>query len=194
MVDVAQVLKVLDGEMVPLHEKHARHEAVRDQHADARKVILAKLPPQALVEATNAIVGIGGALAVGDAVEEVAVVGSLLPHALHLGAAGLKVAKVLLAQPRLLVDLDVGALKGRGLALVGRQRGEDAFGRLAGSTVGRCEEVQCVVGAEELAKALASFVGLGPAFGRELDSVVGDALVDFSIFWAYLLDAWKIIE
>ena len=30
VVDVAQVLEILDGEMIPLHQEHARHETVRD--------------------------------------------------------------------------------------------------------------------------------------------------------------------
>jgi hypothetical protein len=70
---------------------------VRDQHADTGEVWIAELPPQALVEATDAVIGVGRTFAVGDAVEEVAIVGSLLPHPLHLGGTWLEVAKVLLA-------------------------------------------------------------------------------------------------
>jgi hypothetical protein len=101
----------------PLHEEHARHQAVRDQDAHAGEVLVAELPPQALVEAADAVVCIGSTLAVGDAVEEVAVVSALLPHALHLGGAWLEVAKVLLAQARLLEDLDLvaGERRGRGV-------------------------------------------------------------------------------
>lgn len=177
VVHVSQVLKVLDGEVVPLHEEDAGHEAVGDEHADAGEAVLAKLAPQALVEAAHAVIGVGGALAVGDAVEEVPVVGALLPHALHLVGAGLEVAKVLLAEPRLLVHLDVGPAEGGRLRVVGRERLEDALGRLTGAPVGRREEVERVVRPEEVAEATAGFAGLYRPFWRELDSVVGDRLV-----------------
>ena len=90
----------------------------RTENTDTGKVVLAKLPPKTLVETTNSIVGIGGTLSVGDAVEEVAVVGPLLPHAFHLGAAWLEVAKVLLAQPGLLIHLDVRSAKRRRVGVV----------------------------------------------------------------------------
>ena len=38
-------------------------------------------------------------------------------------------------------------------------------------------------GAEEIAQAPAGFVGLRPAIGGELDSVVGNGLVDFAVLW-----------
>ena len=117
----------------------------RTQHADARKVVLAKLPPQTLVEAADAVVGIGSTLAIGDPVEKVAVVGAFLPHALHLGAAWLEVAKVLLAQARLLVHLDLVTLEGTRLRLVAGQGGQDALGGLSRAAVGAREEVQGVV-------------------------------------------------
>lgn len=88
------------------------------KNTDAGKVFLAELAPQALVEARDTVVGVSGALTVGDAVEEVAVVGTFLPHALHLGAARLEVAKILFTETGLLIDLDVVALKGRGLRVV----------------------------------------------------------------------------
>lgn len=109
------------------------------------------------------------------------VVGPLLPHALHLGAARLEVAKVLLAQAGLLVDLDVVPGEGRGLLLVGGQGGEDAFCGLACAAVGRGEEVEGVVGTEEGTEAATGLVGLGPAILGEFDSVIGDALVDFTV-------------
>lgn len=183
MVDVAEVLKVLDGKVVPLHEEDAGHEAMGDEDADAGKVVLAKLPPQALVEAANTIVGIGSTLAIGNAVEEVTIVGAFLPHALHLSAAGLKVAKVLLAQAGFFVDLDVCALERGGLVLVRGQGSQDAFGGLACAAVWGGEEVDSVVGTQELAQAAAGIIGLGPAIGGQLDAVVGDRLVDLAVFW-----------
>lgn len=69
----------------PLHEEDSGHQAVGDQHAHAWKVWLAKLSPHALVEAADAVVSVGSTLAVRDAIEEVTIVCSLLPHALHLG-------------------------------------------------------------------------------------------------------------
>ena len=68
-----------------------------DQHTDTGEVGVSELPPQTLVEAAHAVVGVGSALTVRNAVEEVAVVGSLLPHPLHFGRAWLEVAKVLFA-------------------------------------------------------------------------------------------------
>ena len=60
----------------------------------------------------DAIVGVGGTFAVRDAVEEVAIISTFRPHAFHLGAAGLEVAKVLLSYPGLFVDgFDVGFVK-----------------------------------------------------------------------------------
>lgn len=180
VVDVAEVLEFLDGEVVPLHEEDAGHEPVGDEDADAGEVVLAELAPQTLVEAADAVVGVSGAFAVGDAVEEVAVVGTLLPHAFHLGATWLEVTKVLLAKPGLFVYLDIGAAEGRGLVVVRGQRGEDALGGLASAAVGRGEEVQGVVGAEELAEAAACLVSLGPAVGGQFNSVVGRGLVNLA--------------
>lgn len=115
------------------------------------------------------------------------VVGPLLPHALHLGAAGLEVAKILLAQPRLLVHLDVLALEGRGpvgpLAVVRGGEGlQDALGGLARAAVGGGEEVEAVGGPEHGAEAAAGVAGLAPAQGGELYAMVGDGLVDFAVF------------
>ncbi len=168
MVDVAQVLEVLDAEMVPLHEKHARHEAVRHQHAHAGEVVFAEGAPQRLVEAADAVVGVGGGLAVGDAVEEVAVVGPFLPHPFHLGRAGLEVAEVLLAQPGFFVYLDGVAGERGGGRVVGGQGVEDAFGGLAGSAVGAGEEVEGVVGFEEGAELEAGFFCLDHLISRHV--------------------------
>ncbi len=79
---------------------------MRDEYTDARAIVLAELSPETLVEAADPIVRVGRGFAVRDAVEEMAVVGSFLPHLLHRGRGRLKVAKVLLAQARFLVDLD----------------------------------------------------------------------------------------
>lgn len=77
-----------------------------DEDADGGEVVLAKLSPQAFVEARDAVVGVGGGLAVGDAVEEVAVVGAFGPHAFHFVRTWLEVAKVLFAEAGLFVDFD----------------------------------------------------------------------------------------
>lgn len=142
------------------------------------------MPPQALVEAAHSVVGVGCALAVGDPVEEVAVVGALLPHAFHLGATWLEVAEILLAQPRLLVDFDVGAAKGRGLRVVGGEGCEETLCGFAGAAVGRREDLEGVVWAEKVAEAAACFVGLGPSFWCEFYSVIWDGLVYLAVFWA----------
>jgi hypothetical protein len=43
--------------------------------------------------------------------------------------------------------------------------------------------VKGVVGAEEGAQAMACLTGLRPAFCGEFYAVVGDGLVDVSVFW-----------
>lgn len=113
----------------------------RTQDANTREIVLPKLPPQALVEARDTIVRIGRALAVGNPVKEMTIIGTFLPHALHLGAAGLEVAKVLLAQARLLVHLHGTSLKRRRVGVVAGQGLEDALGRLARASVRRRVEL-----------------------------------------------------
>lgn len=130
-----------------------------DQNGDAGKVLVPELPPHALVEATDSIVRIGGALAVGYSIEEVTVVCPLPPHALHLRRTGLEIAEVLLSQPGLFVELDLGPAEGGGAILEGGRQGlEDALGGLAGAAVGGGEDLEGVVGAEELSQ---SQTGLG---------------------------------
>lgn len=94
---------------------------MRHEDADAGAIIFAELPPEALVEAADAIIRVGRGLAVRDTVEEVAVVGAFLPHLLHGLGARLKVAKVLFAESRFLVHLDRTAAEGRGRFIVGRE-------------------------------------------------------------------------
>lgn len=151
------------------------------ENTHAGEVVLAKLPPETLVEATDTVVGVGSTLAVGYPVEEVAIVCALLPHPLHLSGTWLEVSKILLAKPRLLVDLDVVPLEGRGLGLVRSQCGQDPLGGLPCAAVGRGEEVQRVVGAEHLAQAPARIVGLLPAILSQLDAVVRNRLVDLAV-------------
>lgn len=153
------------------------------QDAYAGKVIFSKLTPQALVEATNTVIGIRSALPVGYTIEEVAIVGSLLPHAFHFGAAWLEVAKVLLSQTGLLVDFDAGPTIRRGLGIVRGQGGQDAFGGLSGAAIWGCEEVDGIVWPEQLAQAAARFMGLGPAVLRELYAVIRDCLVYIAVLW-----------
>jgi hypothetical protein len=120
---------------IPLHEEDPRHQTMRDQDAHTWKVVVTELSPQALVEAAHPVVCIGRTLAIRYAVEEMPVIGPLLPHALHFCRAWLEVAKVLFSQPRLFVDGDLVAWEGRGRGVVRGQRAEDAFGRFARSAV-----------------------------------------------------------
>lgn len=71
VVDVAEVLEVLDGEVVPFHEEDARHEAVGHEHANGGEGVGFEAAPEGVVEAAHAVVGVGGGFAVGDPVEEV---------------------------------------------------------------------------------------------------------------------------
>lgn len=112
-----------------------------------------------------------------------AVVGPLLPHALHLCAAGLEVAKVLLAQTGFLVDLDVGATERGGFGFVRGQRGKYALSGLAGSTVRGGEEVEGIVRTQHLSKTTPGVVCLQPAIRGKLDSVVGDGLVNLAMLY-----------
>ena len=120
-----------------------------DEHAHTGEVVVLEGSPQTLVEATDTVVGIRCTLAVGYAVEEVAIIGPLLPHPLHFGRAWLEVAKVLFAYPRLFVDGYLVAGKRRWRGVIGSQSAEDAFGGLACSAVGRRVELERVVGLEE---------------------------------------------
>lgn len=111
---------------------------MRDKHAYTRKIRLTKAPPQTLIKPTDTIIRISGTLSIRNAVEEVSIIRPLLPHALHLVAAWLEIAKVLFSQPRLFVDFDGVTVEGRGSAGFGRggQGAEDAFGGFARAAVG----------------------------------------------------------
>lgn len=156
-------------------------ESELTQDAYAGKVIFSKLTPQALVEATNTVVGICSALSVGYTIEEMAIVGPLLPHALHFSTTWLEISKILLSQTGLLVDFDAGPTVRRGLGVVRGQGGQDALGGLSCATIWRREEVEGVVWPEQLAQAAARFMGLGPAILRELHTVIRDCLVYIAV-------------
>jgi hypothetical protein len=79
----------------PFHEKDSRHQSMSDQHAYTGKVLVAKLSPQALVEATDSVVCISSTLAIWYPIEEVTIIRPFLPHALHFRRTWLEVSKVL---------------------------------------------------------------------------------------------------
>lgn len=192
MIHIPQILEVLDAPMIPLHQKHPRHQPVRDEHTHAGEVLVPEAPEQRLVEAAHPIVRVGRALAVRDPVEEMSVISPLLPHPLHGARARLEVAKVLFAQARLFPDFYGVAGEWGGGGLVGREGAEDAFGGLARAAVGRGVELEGVVWAEHGAEAVACLFGLGVAFGGELYAVVGNALVDFAVTVSFgLLGAFQ---
>lgn len=112
-----------------------------------------------------------------------AIVGSLLPHAFHFGAAWLEVAKVLLSQTGLLVNFDARPTIRRGLGVVRGQGGQDALGGLSCAAIWRREEVEGIIWPEQLAQAAARFMGLGPAVLRELNTVIRDCLVYIAVLW-----------
>lgn len=130
---------------------------MRNQHTHAREIVFAETPPQRFVEAGDAVIGVGCGFAVGDAIEEMAVVGALLPHAAHFGGAGLEVSEILFAEAGFLVDFDRVPWEGRGRGGGGGQGVEEAFGGFACAAVGRGEEVESVIGAEEGAEFYACF-------------------------------------
>jgi len=120
----------------PFHEEDPRHQPVCDQNAYTGKVVVLERSPQALVEPTDSIVRVSRTLAIRYTVEEVSIVGPLLPHALHLGRTWLEVSKVLFTYPGLFEDGYLIAGKGRWCWVVGGQSTEYAFGCLARATVG----------------------------------------------------------
>lgn len=152
------------------------------KHTNRSAVIFPKLPPQALVKAADTIIRICRRLPIWNPVEEVSVVGTLLPHTLHLHRARLEIPKVLLSEPWLLVHLYTLPAKWRWGRLVRGQGGQDAFGSLPRTPVRRGEEVKGVISAEEGAETSSCVEGLRPAFGGELHAVVGDGLVDIPVF------------
>jgi hypothetical protein len=98
----------------------------------------------------------------------------------------LEVAKVLLSQPRLFVNLDVVALKRRRFRLVVRREGpENALGRLTRPPVRRSEEADGVVLAQHGLEPAAGVLGLQPSLRSQADAVIGDELVDIAIAIAF---------
>lgn len=96
----------VSGLDLPFHQEHSRHKSMCDQYTDAREFVRAKLPPEALIETRDAIVGISRAFAVGYSVEEVTIIGTFRPHALHFGRTWLEVPEILFSQAWFLVDFD----------------------------------------------------------------------------------------
>lgn len=85
---------------------------MRNKHTNAREIFLLETPPKTLVKATNAIIRIRRALPIRNAIKEMPIIRPFLPHPLHLGAAGLEIAEILLSDPRLFVDFDGVAIEG----------------------------------------------------------------------------------
>ena len=130
--------------MIPLHQKHARHQTMGHEHADAREIIFAETPPQTLVEPADAIVRIGRALAVGDAVEEMSVVGTFFPHRRHFCRGGLKVTEILLAQAWLFVHFDGGAGERGRFGCGGGEGVDNSFGSFTCAAIRGGEEMEGV--------------------------------------------------
>jgi len=75
------------------------------KYANTWEVCFPKLSPHTLVEATDPIICISSTFSIWDAVKEVAIISSLLPHPLHFGRAWLEVSKILLSQAGLFKNL-----------------------------------------------------------------------------------------
>jgi len=141
------------------------------KHTHTREIHIPELPPQTLVEPRHAIVRIGGGLPIRDAIEEMSIIRPLLPHALHLRRTRLEIAKVLLAQPRLLPYFDLLARERRRGAFVvwvggieGLLRGQGAqkaFGGFPRAAVRGGEDLEGVVGFQEGLQAAAGVFCLG---------------------------------
>lgn len=176
---VAQRLELLVRPPVPLHQKHPDPDSVRHQHQHAGELVAVELPEQRLVEPGASVVHVCGRLAVGDSVEEVAVLRAVVPDFVHFRGRRLEVAEILLSQSRLLVHLvaDVFFFDALGYQL----------GGLAGALVGRCVEKKGVVFVDHVGEAFAGVAGLFLALGGELDPVVGRVSVDGLVAVAFRL-------
>ena len=51
VVDVAEVFEILDGEVIPFHQKDAGHEAVSDENAYGGEIRFVKATPEGVIEA-----------------------------------------------------------------------------------------------------------------------------------------------
>lgn len=79
------------------------------------------------------------------------------------------------------------ALEGTGFRVVAGQSGQDAFCGLACAAVGTGEELDGVVGAQQLTQPAAGIVCLLPSFVCELYAVVGNRLVDIAVLCRSML-------
>jgi hypothetical protein len=184
VAEVVEALELAHGPLVPPHEEDAEREAVGDDDDVHVLAALAggRLEPadvdvgaQRLAEAGDAVVDVGGGLAVGEAVEETAVAEAGLLLDAHLVAV-LEVAEVLLPEARILPDAGDAARVLEGAA--------DAAQRLQRAAVRGDVEVDLPVvgrlvgvGGEEVPEAAAAVLGVLPAFGGEADARVGHARV-----------------
>lgn len=154
---------------------------MRDKNANTGEIFLSKLSPQALIEATNTVISISSTLSVGNAIEEVTVVSSFLPHPFHLRRTGLEVPKVLFTKPWLFEHFDLVSWEGGRCGIVGSQRSKYALGGLACTPIRRSEELDGVIGLEQGPELSASFLCLADAMRGKFDPVVWDELVDIAI-------------
>jgi hypothetical protein len=100
----------------------------------------------------------------------------------------LEVAKVLLSQSRLFINLDVVALKRRrSRIVVRRESSENAFRRLARPPIRRCEDANGVVLAQHGLEPAPSVLGLQPPLWRQADAVIGYELVNVPVAVAFRL-------
>lgn len=131
--DVLEVLEVLDAPAEPALEKNAGPDAVGDENKHAGERVLLELAEKGVVERGASVVDVGGALAVRNSVEEVAVLGPLQPDLPHLLRRALEVAEVLLPHAGLLVDDDLAAAAagGGGGLSAGGLSGVAVAGRVA---------------------------------------------------------------
>ena len=73
--------------------------------------------------------------------------------------------------------------EGRRGGLVRGECFENSFRGLSSTAIGRGKEVESIVCAEQSTKSSSCIKSLKFAFGGEFYSVIGDGLVDVSIFW-----------
>jgi hypothetical protein len=127
---------------------------------------------QRLAEASDAVVDVGGGLAVGEAVEKAAVAEARLLLDAHL-VAFLEVAEVLLPEARVLVDAGGDAARVLDGAANAAQRLQRAAVR--GDVEVDLPVIGCLagVGGEDVPEAAFAVLSVLPAFGGEADARVG---------------------
>jgi hypothetical protein len=103
----------------------------------------------------------------------------------------LEVAEVLLAESGFLINLDIGAAEGRRIGLIGSEGRKNTLRGFTSAAIWRGEEVEGVVGTEQISETATGVVGLVPALGGEFDSMIRNGLVDVPVLCRGGWSIWR---